>query len=70
MNKKISPAVGIVIIAVALALVLFIGFNTALAPPPSVHGIGRDGKPMTDEDVRKLADAMSGGKYSKMHPRK
>lgn len=70
LQGKVSPAVSIVIIVVILGLVGAIGYKTVLAPKPWAHGIRKDGQPMTDEDVRKLADGMSGGKYSQMHPKK
>jgi hypothetical protein len=60
---KVHPIVFALAIAVTLALVLLFGYRTALAPPPSVVGIGRDGKPMTREQGEALGRAMSGGRY-------
>lgn len=65
-KKKIHPAVFFTLIAASIALVLYLGFMTALAPPRSVIGINRDGSEMTREQADKLADKMSGGRFSKM----
>lgn len=62
---EVPPVVVVVTIAATLLIILVIGFRTALAPPPTVHGIGRDGKPMTDADVDALVRAMTGGKIQK-----
>ena len=70
MRKKVPPVVVLLVMAGALGVVGAIGYKMILAPKPSVHGIRRDGKPMTDDDVRGLADGMSGGNYSRTHPKK
>ena len=65
-TTKVHPAVFFSIIAAAAAIALYFGFTIALAPPHSAIGINRDGTEMTRAQADKLADAMSGGRFSKM----
>ena len=62
---KIHPSVFFSLIAATVAIALYFGFTTALAPPPSIIGINRDGSFMTREQANKMADMMSGGRFSK-----
>ena len=63
MKANISPVVIVVAIIIVLAVVGYFGYKTVGAPPPSTGGIGKDGKPMSQQQVDELATKMSGGKY-------
>jgi hypothetical protein len=63
LNTKINPKLGAVIVVIVLILIFTVGYKKYLAPPRQVHGI-MNGHEMTDEEVTKMADAMSHGQYS------
>jgi len=62
-QHSVSPIFAVVAIAATLALILWYGFKTTLAPKPYVIGIRPDGKPMTQEDEERIREAFSRGRY-------
>jgi len=63
MQKIPVPAI-IAIVVVVLGIVGYVGYKTLFAPPAYVRGIGPNGQPMSDQDVRNIAKRMSGGKMN------
>ena len=63
MKSKVNPAAIVVAVVIVLAVIGYFGYKTLLAPPTSASGIGKDGKPMTQQQVDELASKMSGGRY-------
>ena len=62
MKDKIPTPVFVGAIVLAVVFALYLGYR-ASEPPAAIHGIGRDGKPMSDADAEKLMEMMSGGKH-------
>lgn len=63
MKNSIHPAVIVIIVVVVLVVLGFLGFKALTPPSAEVSGIGKDGKPMTKQQIDEFASKMSGGKY-------
>ena len=68
MKTKVGPAVIAVIVILVLAVIGYFGYKTVGAPAPSVSGIGKDGQPMSQQQVDELANKMSGGRHKPNAP--